>query len=106
MIARQGRRDLRDMRQGMGGLEGRNNPLLPAAQLERVQSLVVGDRDVLYAPHIVQPRMLGADAGIIEASRNRVGVVDLAVIVLQQVGAVAMQYAGETAVQRGGVKPG
>ena len=45
--------------------------------------------------------MFGADAGIVEAGRNRMGLGDLAVIIHQQVGAVAMQDAGLAAGDRG-----
>ena len=41
--------------------------------------------------------MLGTDAGIVETRRNRMTLDDLAVIVHQQVGAVAVQHAGAAA---------
>src|SRR3546814_6712927 len=47
--------------------------------------------------------MLGPDAGIVEAGGDRVGVDDLAVVVLQQVGAVAVQHARAAARERCGV---
>src|SRR3546814_11248921 len=49
--------------------------------------------------------MLGPDAGIVEAGGDRVGVDDLAVVVLQQVGAVAVQHARAAARERCGVLP-
>ena len=59
--------------------------------------------DVFDAAELVQPGMLGADAGVVEAGGDRVRLVDLAVRVLEQVGAVAVQHAGAAAGQRGGV---
>ena len=74
-----------------------------AAELEGVERLLVGRRDVVDAADLVQPGVLGADAGIVEAGGDRVGLRDLAVVVLQQVGAVAVQHAGPAAGERGGV---
>ena len=52
-------------------------------------------------PDILQPGMLRADAGIVEAGRDRMAFHDLAVAVLQQIGAVAVQHAGRAGGQRG-----
>ena len=79
-------------------------PSSAAAELERLQRLVVGRREVGDAADVVQPGMLGADAGIVEAGRDRVRVLDLAVVVHQEVGAVAVQHAGPAAGERGGVQ--
>ena len=72
-------------------------------QLERLERFVVGDRHVGDALAVVQERMLGADAGIVEAGRDGMAFQDLPVGVLQQVGAVAVQHAGAAAGHRGGV---
>ena len=74
--------------------------------VEGRERLVVGDGDVLGAAGILEPGVLGADAGIIEAGRDRVRLDDLAVLVLQQIGAVAVQHAGRAGGQRGGVLAG
>src|SRR6266576_3276689 len=58
VVARQGRRDLGDMREGMRRLQRRDDALLPAAQLKRLKRLAVGDRDVFDATEIVKPGML------------------------------------------------
>ena len=68
--------------------------------VEGLQGFGVGDPDVLGAGAILQPGMLGADARIVEAGGDRVGLDDLAVFVLQQVGAVAVQHAGRPAAGR------
>ena len=57
------------------------------------------------SPALVQPGVFGADAGIIEAGRNGVGVRDLPVIVHQEIGAIAVQHARATARERGRVQP-
>ena len=63
----------------------------------------VGRRHVGDAAGILQPGMLRPDAGIVEAGRDRVALEDLAVAVLQEIGAVAVQHAGPPAGHRGGV---
>ena len=46
--------------------------------LEAGQRLVVGDRQVLRAAGVLEVRVLGADAGVVEAGRDRVRLGDLA----------------------------
>ena len=67
------------------------------AELEGGQRLLVGRREIGHAADVVQPGMLRADAGIVEAGRDRMGLRDLAVVVHQQIGAVAVQHAGPAA---------
>ena len=43
--------------------------------------------------------MLGTNAGIVEPGADRVTFGNLAVLVLQQIGLIAVKYAGETAEQ-------
>ncbi len=47
--------------------------------------------------------MLGTDAGVVQAGADAVGLGDLAILVLQDVGAVAVQHAGLAQLQRGRV---
>ena len=54
---------------------------------KRRERLGVGDGAVLGALGDLEPRVLGADAGVVEAGGDRVRLDDLAVLVLQQVGA-------------------
>ena len=72
-------------------------PSVRQQQLERVERLDVGHALVVDAADLVQPAMLGADAGIVEPRRDRVRLGDLAVLVLQQIGAVAVEDAGAPA---------
>ena len=61
---------------------------------------------VFRPARLVQEGVLRPDARIVETGRDRVGVDDLAVLVLQQVGAVAVQDAGLAAGERGRVHAG
>ena len=90
----------------MGGFQRRDDALGPRAELERRQRLLVGGGDVFDAADVVQPGMFRPDAGIVEAGADAVRLDDLAVVVLQQVGAVAVQHAGPAAGQAGGVLAG
>ncbi len=89
--------------QAMRAFERRDDAFEPGAELERLERLLVGDRHIGDALGIVQEGMLGADAGIVEAGRDRMAFENLAVGVLQQIGAVAVQHAGAAAGHRGGV---
>ena len=71
--------------------------------VERRQRLVVGDADVVGAAGVLEERVLGTDARVVEAGGDRMGLDDLAVVVAQHVGAVAVQHARATRGQRGGV---
>ncbi len=87
----------------MARLEGWDDALGAAEAMERDQRLVVGDADIFGAAEVLQVRMLGAHAGVVEAGTDAVRLHDLAVLVLQQVGAVAVQNAGCAGRERCGV---
>jgi hypothetical protein len=78
-------------------------PSIAGEQLEGLERLLVGRRHVGDAAGVLQPRMLRPDAGIVEAGRDRMAFDDLAVAVLQEIGAVAVQHARPAAGHRGGV---
>lgn len=61
---------------------------------------MVSHRGVLDAADIVQPGVFRADAGVAETGGNRVGVDDLAIVVLQQEGTVAVQLSPGTPLLR------
>ncbi len=54
-------------------------------------------------PRVVQPDVLGADRRIVEAGRDRVGLRDLPLVVLEHQGAGAVQHAEPAAVEARGV---
>src|SRR6266404_869616 len=85
---RQARRDLGRIGERVCRLERGNDAFDAAAFAKRGERLVVGDRDVLRAPIVLEPRMLRPDAGIIEPRRHRVGLEYLTVFILQQIGAI------------------
>src|SRR2546427_2801936 len=67
----------------MAGLQGGNDAFGAAQVVEGVQRLLVGDAHVLGPAQFLQPGVLGADAGVVEAGADAVRLGDLAVLVLQ-----------------------
>src|SRR5690606_29928842 len=82
----------------MGGFQRRYDALKLGRQLERFERLVIKDRHVFHAASVTQPGMLRANARIVQAGGDRVAVQDLAVVVLEQLGAVAVENAGAARV--------
>ena len=70
------------------------------------QGLGVGDRLVAGPAEFFPEAVLGPDAGIIEARRDRVDVERLAVLILQDVAEAAVQDAGPALGKAGGVLAG
>ena len=97
------RRELRHVGQRMRGFERRNDALELAQKMEGLERLVVGRRDIFRAAAFLEPGMLRPDAGIVEAGRDRMRLGDLAFLVLQEIGAIAVQHAGPAAGQRRGM---
>src|SRR5260370_1309828 len=85
MIFRPLRRELRHLGDGMRRFERRNDAFQPRQQLKCGERLVVGRAEIGDAPHLVQPGMLRPYAGIIQSPRNRMRILDLAVVVHQKV---------------------
>ena len=63
----------------MARLECGDDAFDTAAVVKRFDRFVVGNRHILRTPRILQPCMLGTDAGVIKAGRYRMGFDDLAV---------------------------
>ena len=103
MVGRKLRRDLRDLGQGMGRLQGRDDAFRARTQLEGGQRLYIRDSDIFHAARLMEPGVLGSDAGIVEARGNRVRVLDLTIRILQQIGSVAVQNAGAAGGKGSGV---
>src|SRR5512140_2210366 len=72
--------------QGMRGLQRRNDSGQTAELTERLERLAVGDAFIPHAPGVLEPGVLGTDAGIVESRRDRVGQLHLAVSVLEAIG--------------------
>ncbi len=86
--------ELERAREGVRGLDRGDDALGAAEQAQRLHGRGIRDGPVLGAPDGGQPRVLGADARVVEAGRDRVRLDRLAVLVLQEVAAGAVQYAG------------
>ena len=67
MILRLLRSEVHDPRQRVRGLERGNDALEPRAELEGRERLLIRRRKVGHALDVVEPRVLRADAGIVEA---------------------------------------
>ena len=87
----------------MRRLNGRDDALGLGEQLEGVHRFDVGDRFVGGAPGIRQPSMLWANPRIVKARGNGVRFDRLAILVLQNVGAGAVQHAWRPGADGGGV---
>ena len=73
--------------------------MMPSARLnhlEAAQRIDVGHGDVRRAPAVLEKGVLGTHAGIVEARRDRVRGMHLAVRVLQQIAERAVEHAGRT----------
>ncbi len=84
----------------VAGFQRRNNAFGATQIVKRSQRLLVGDADIFRTTYIFQKRMLGADAGVVQARTHAVRFGDLAIRVLQHIGAVTVQHTGYTALQR------
>src|SRR5690606_25767794 len=58
VVFRPVRRDFGKMRERMRGFKRRDDPFQPAAELERVERLLVRGVDIFHPPDIMQPGML------------------------------------------------
>src|SRR3546814_16836971 len=75
-------------------------------QMKRLHRLVVGYPDVAGTAAVLQEGVLGANAGVIQPGRYRMGFGDLAIVIGEHIGAIAVQHTGATGHQRRGVAPG
>ena len=90
----------------MRALDRAQDALGLGQHLERGHRVGVGDSAVVRAAAVAQPGVLGPDAGVVEAGADRVRVEGLAVVVLHQVAAGAVQHAGRARRQRRRVPAG
>ena len=93
------------MRHGVARLQRGDDALGATQVVKRLQRFVVGDAHVLGPADVLQEGMLRPHAGVIQAGRDRMGLGDLPVRVLQKVSAIAMQHAGRPCRQRRRVAP-
>ena len=95
--------ELHGVGDGVGGLEGGEDALGFGHGGEGLERVGVGAGGVGRALGVVPVGVLGADAGVVEAGRAGVDAHGLAVVVLEDVGAGAVQDAGRAEGERGGV---
>src|SRR5450631_2621528 len=84
----------------------RGNDALDAATFtERRERFGVSDRNVIGTAAVLEPRVFGADAWVVESGRDRMRLDDLPVRILQQVGAIAVQHAWPAGGERRRMAP-
>ena len=76
----------------MSRFYGWNNAFQSRKANEGVQSLIIRGVGVFNALVVAQPCVLGSDGGVIQTGGNAVGHLDLAVFILQNVGAGALEH--------------
>src|SRR6185436_5547519 len=103
LVLRQRGREACGIGERMRGFERRNDAFDAAAVVERSERFGVGDRHVFRAARVLEPRVLRPHAGIVESRRYRMRGDDLAVRVLQQIRAVAVQHSRPPGGERRGV---
>ena len=94
------------MRHRMRRLQCGHDALHTRQSMKSCQSLIIVSRDILNPADILQPGVLRPYAGVIESGRHRVGLKDLSVFILHQIGAVTVQNARTADRQRGCVLTG
>ena len=80
-----------------------NDAFKLCAHPEAAQGLLVRCDDVLRTARVLQPGVLGADAGVIETGTDGVRLDDLTCARLQDVRADTVEHAGDALAKRGGV---
>ena len=80
--------------EGVGGLDGGDDALGAAQEAEGLHGFAVRDGLVADAADVREVGVLRADAGVVQAGRDGVRLDGLAVVVLHEVGAGAVQHAG------------
>ena len=88
---------------GMRGFERRNDAFRAAQRDGGIDGSLSQQAQYSARAAIVQPGVLGTDGGVIEPGRNGMGERDLAVVVLQQIAARAVQHAGRAAGEARGM---
>src|SRR5690606_37947849 len=91
LVLRQLARQLDRLGHRMAGFQRRQDAFGPGQAMEGFQCLLVGDPDVLGTAAVLEESVLRADAGIVQAGGDRMGLGDLAVVVAGRGGAGAME---------------
>src|SRR5262249_4760375 len=94
------RSDRPDPRKRVRGLERRKNSFGARHEGRRGKRLVVRGREVARASGRHEPRMLRTDAGVVEPCADRMGLLDLAAVVAEDVALRSMEDADAPRGQR------
>ena len=86
-------------RECMRRFERRDDSLRPGQRTERGQGARIGTGGVGGAATLLEPGVLGADAGIVESRRNRMALADLPLVVLERDAEGAVENAGPAGVE-------
>lgn len=73
------------IRQGVGSLEGRDDPFGPGKEVEGFECLIVADRYIPSPTRVPEVRMFRADPGIIQPRRHGMGGCDLPIPILKKI---------------------
>ena len=95
-----GRYPLQHERQGVGGLEGRHDAFGLGEQLEGSECLVIGHHVVAGTAGVLELCVLRTDARVVQPCGDAVALAYLSVLILQHVGAGAVQQPGGPAPER------
>src|SRR5690625_2335659 len=87
----------------MRRLQGWHNAFRTTALMESLQGLIIGNADILSTTRILQPGMFGPYARVIQPRGDGMGGTNLAVLILDYIGAVAVQYTNIAGIQCSGV---
>ena len=94
------------MGDGMCRFKCGNDAFELGEQDEGLERFAIRGRKIFHPTHVLQPGMLRPDTGIVQPGRNGVRFENLAVAVLQQVGAGAVQNTGRSLGKRCGMAGG
>lgn len=106
LILAHGLGQLHGIGHGVAGFQCGDDALGAAQIVKGVQRFGIRDAHVLRALDLLQPGVLWAHAGVVQARADRMGLGDLAVFILQDESAVAVQHARATFLQRSRVLAG
>mmetsp|Transcript_18797 Transcript_18797/g.50538 ORF Transcript_18797/g.50538 Transcript_18797/m.50538 type:complete len:231 (-) Transcript_18797:1483-2175(-) len=106
LVGRQAFCELHGVVERVRGLEGGDDALGAAQGLEALERLLIRDRYVIRAQRVLEPGVLGTDTRVVEACGDGVGLRDLPHLVLQEVGARAVEDAGRASGESGGMTLG
>src|SRR5262245_15620242 len=104
-LAWQGGGDSDRVGDGVRGLERGEDALEAREEAEGLEGFLVGHRGVLGPARVLQPGVLGADPGVVQARGDRVRGPNLAVLVLDHIRQAPVEHPGDACRERRPVAP-